>query len=81
MRRPTHAKTATPQQSPPPTQPPCQELDSRATDESLVFETVANGIRSGRPSLLLTRDRDLLEQFYKLCWLIDTHYRAMLIAR
>jgi len=31
--------------------------------------------------LLLTRDRDLMEQFYKLCWLVDTHYRAMLIAK
>ncbi len=30
MRRPTHAKTATPQQSPPPTQPPCQEFWSRS---------------------------------------------------
>ncbi len=29
MRRPTHAKTATPQQSPPPTQPPCQEFWSQ----------------------------------------------------
>jgi len=56
------------------------QADPLATDESLVYETIANGVRTGRPTLLLTRDRDLLEQFYKLCWLLDTHYRAMLIA-
>jgi len=55
-------------------------VDKYATDECLVYETIASGIRTGRPTLLLTRDRDLLEQFYKLCWLLDTHYRAMLIA-
>lgn len=56
-------------------------LDQFATDESLVYATLANGVLSGRPSILLTRDRDLLEQFYKLCWFFDTHYRAMLIGK
>jgi hypothetical protein len=56
-------------------------IDRFATDESLVYSALANGISTGRATILLTRDRDLLEQFYKLCWFLDTHYRAMLIGK
>jgi len=30
--------------------------------------------------VILSKDEDILEQFYKLQWLLDTHYRAMLLA-
>jgi hypothetical protein len=50
------------------------------TDEEVVYSAVIDGIRSGRPTIILTKDEDLQEQFYKLIWLIDTHYRGMLLA-
>jgi hypothetical protein len=50
------------------------------TDEMLVFTAVAAGLRSGRPTYILTKDEDVQEQFYKLIWLLDTHYRGMLLA-
>jgi hypothetical protein len=50
------------------------------TDEMLVYTAVATGLRSGRPTYILTKDEDLQEQFYKLTWLLDTHYRSMLFA-
>jgi hypothetical protein len=31
--------------------------------------------------MILTKDEDLYEQTYKLQWLLDTHYRSMLIAK
>lgn len=30
--------------------------------------------------MLLSKDDDIHEQFYKLTWLLDTHYRGMLLA-
>jgi hypothetical protein len=50
------------------------------TDEEVVYSAVINGIASGRPTAILTKDEDLQEQFYKLIWLLDTHYRGMLLA-
>jgi hypothetical protein len=31
--------------------------------------------------MILTKDEDIFEQFYKLQWLLDTHYRGMLLAK
>jgi hypothetical protein len=50
------------------------------TDEEVVYLAVATGLISGRPTIILTKDEDLQEQFYRLIWLIDTHYRGMLLA-
>ncbi len=50
------------------------------TDEILVYLAVATGISSGRPVVILSKDEDLQEQFYKLQWLLDTQYRGMLLA-
>ena len=54
--------------------------DNFATDEQLVVFTLVHALLTGRESSILTADSDLLEQFYKCCFLIDTHYRSMLIA-
>jgi len=50
------------------------------TDESLVYLAAEHALRTGRPTVILTGDADVEEQFFKLLWLIDTHYRAMLLA-
>lgn len=50
------------------------------TDESVTTLAFFISIRSGRPAIILTRDQDLLEQFYKLQWLLDTQYRGHLLA-
>lgn len=50
------------------------------TDEKLVYAAIATALRSGRPTYILTKDEDIQEQFYKLMWLLDTHYRGMLLA-
>ena len=52
-----------------------------AADEELVYTAVAAALRTGRQSVLLTRDEDLLDQLYRLMYLIDSHYRSMLLAR
>jgi hypothetical protein len=51
----------------------------RFNDESLVVTAVMEAIYSGRETTIVTRDEDVLEQFYKLIWLIDTQYRSMLM--
>jgi hypothetical protein len=50
------------------------------TDETLVYLAMKMGIETGREVVILSKDEDVLEQFYKLQWLLDTHYRAMLLA-
>lgn len=50
------------------------------TDETVVAAAVFFAIRRNTPTVILTRDEDLLEQFYKLQWLIYTHYRGLLLA-
>jgi hypothetical protein len=50
------------------------------TDEFLVCVAVVMAISAGRPVVVLTKDEDVQEQFYKLQWLLDTHYRGMLLA-
>lgn len=49
-------------------------------DEEVVVLAVMSGILSGHETMILTRDKDLVEQFYKLLYLVDTHYRSMLVA-
>lgn len=53
---------------------------NKFNDEAFVAMAVLDAIRSGRETAILTRDEDVLEQFYKLIWFLDTHYRAMLFA-
>ncbi len=49
-------------------------------DEELVYSAVAHALQTGRQTIILTKDEDLLDQFYRLVYLLDTHYRSMLIA-
>jgi hypothetical protein len=50
------------------------------TDEAVTTLAFFISIRTGRPAIVLTRDQDILEQFYKLQWLLDTQYRGHLLA-
>ena len=50
------------------------------TDEILVYLAMKTGIETGREVVILSKDADIQEQFYKLQWLLDTHYRSMLLA-
>jgi hypothetical protein len=50
------------------------------TDETVLVRAIISAISTGRETSVLTRDRDLVEQFYKLLYLIDTHYCSYLIA-
>jgi hypothetical protein len=50
------------------------------TDEALVYLAVEHALTSGQQTMVLTRDADVEEQFFKLLWLINTHYRGMLLA-
>ncbi len=50
------------------------------TDEQLVVTAVFDSLMQGREMTLLGRDRDMIEQFYKLLSLVDIHYLAMLFA-
>jgi hypothetical protein len=53
---------------------------NKYNDEAMVLLALADAIHTGRETAILTRDEDVLEQYYKAMWLIDTHYRAMLLA-
>jgi hypothetical protein len=50
------------------------------TDEALVVLAAMHAIQTGQQTVILTRDEDVMEQFYKLRWFLDTHYRGMLTA-
>ena len=50
------------------------------TDEALVVLAVEHALSTGRETIVLTKDADVQEQFFKLLWLIETHYRGMLLA-
>lgn len=54
--------------------------DNYTSDEQIVIMAVLNALSTGRETVILTRDHDLMEQFYKLLYLMDTHYRSMLAA-
>jgi len=51
------------------------------TDETLVYLAVEHALRTGQPTMLLTADPDVEEQFFKLVELVTIHYFAMLVAR
>jgi hypothetical protein len=51
-----------------------------SADEETVYCAIAHALRTGRQTVILTRDEDLIDQFYRLIYLLDTHYRSMLIA-
>jgi hypothetical protein len=50
-------------------------------DELLCLSAVTYSLFTGRESVILTADEDLVEIFYKLQWFFDTHYRAFHAAR
>jgi hypothetical protein len=50
-------------------------------DESLLVRAFLYALTYGCDVTILTRDKDLLEQFYKFQYLLDTHYRSYLIAQ
>lgn len=50
-------------------------------DESLLVRAFLYALTHGCDVTILTRDKDLLEQFYKFQYLLDTHYRSYLIAQ
>jgi hypothetical protein len=50
------------------------------TDEKLVVYAALTAVAKNRPVLILSKDEDVLEQFYEMFWLLDSHYRAMLLA-
>lgn len=50
------------------------------TDEHLVITAVFTAILRGSEVFIVTRDPDLLEQYYKLLCLMKEHYRAMIAA-
>lgn len=51
------------------------------TDEVVVYSAFEHALKTGQDAMVLTNDEDLAEQFYKLQWMLDTHYRSMLLAR
>ncbi len=50
------------------------------TDEVLTVTAFLTAIYERRTTVILTRDEDIFDQFYKLQWLLDSHYRGMLFA-
>jgi hypothetical protein len=52
----------------------------RYNDEAFVVTAIVDAICTGRETVILTSDEDVYDQFFKLNWLIDTHYRSMLLA-
>jgi hypothetical protein len=54
--------------------------DRQWTDEFLVFHAALHSLTTGQQSVILTKDGDIEEQFYKFFWFLDTHYRSMLLA-
>lgn len=53
---------------------------NKLTDELLVVMAVLTAIVRGTEVIILTRDTDVLEQYFKLLCLMKEHYRAMLVA-
>jgi hypothetical protein len=50
------------------------------TDETLPILAVEHALSTGRITHVVTADADVEDQFAKLLWLINTHYRGMLLA-
>ena len=53
---------------------------NKITDETLVLTAILTAIIRGSEVFIVTRDADVLEQYFKLLVLIKEHYRAMLAA-
>lgn len=51
-----------------------------ATDEIVIVAAFLIAIEKSQAVVILTRDQDLLELFYKMQWLLDTHYRGWFLA-
>jgi hypothetical protein len=50
------------------------------TEEEVVYLAFEHALRTGTQTVVITRDADLQEQFYKLQYLIEMHYRSYLMA-
>ncbi len=57
-----------------------EEKPNFTADEDLIVRAFVFALTTGRDVTVLTRDKDLSEQFFKLQYLIDTHYRSFLLA-
>jgi hypothetical protein len=59
-----------------------QAADStnKLTDEHLVVTAILTAIMSGKEVFIISRDNDVLEQYFKVLCLMKEHYRAMLVA-
>jgi hypothetical protein len=53
---------------------------NKLADEELVVLAVLTAILRGSEVFILTRDQDVLEQYFKLTCHVKEHYRAMLVA-
>ncbi len=53
---------------------------NKFVDEELVVMAALAAILKGRETFIISRDPDVLEQYFKLLCLMKEHYRAMLIA-
>lgn len=49
-------------------------------DEAFVMLAIFSALTSNQETVIVTRDEDVFEQFYKALWFLDTHYRSMLMA-
>ncbi len=49
-------------------------------DECLVVLAIMFAIVKGREVVIVSSDEAVFDQFYKAIWLMDTHYRSMLLA-
>jgi hypothetical protein len=56
------------------------ESPNKLTDEQLVLMAIMTGITRGSEVIIVTRDADVLEQYFKALCLMKEHYRAMLVA-
>lgn len=53
---------------------------NKFVDEELVVMAALRAILKGQETFVISRDPDVLEQYYKLLCLMKEHYRAMLVA-
>jgi len=53
---------------------------NKINDEHLVVMAILSAIMRGVETFIITRDRDVMEQFFKILHMMTQHYRAMLIA-
>lgn len=57
-----------------------EDPSNALTDEKLILAAVFTAILRGTETFVVTRDPDLLEQYYKVLCLMKEHYRSMLVA-